>query len=360
MKPMTVYFASNRNLKEQKFSSTFHKNGPECYRVGKVTVGKKNQKYKLQSVSIAPETSHPSGEDIASELGSSTLFAEIKKRMRIEKRDLIILIHGFSSDFDTAPERAAEIADKYAIKGKDGVKRSPIPFVFSWPANGRLIPFKSYVSDRNDAAQSGRAIARLFLRLCDFFIDEARQARSEITTTKRFTHEPCNQQIHLVAHSMGNQALSSTLQAIIEFRGTDKIPSIFDNIFLMAADEDDDALHDPKKMGFLSKLGNAIHVYHSKDDQALVISDLTKLNPDRLGSNGPENMDLVHDKVVAIDCRHVDHTDLSHANHQYYRLRKEVIKDINFVLSGIPADKIPNRHALQQKNRYLIQNPHAK
>ena len=125
----------------------------------------------------------------------------------------------------------------------------------------------------------------------------------------------------------------------------------------MAADEDEDALQDQLKLGLLPRLGNAVHIYHSKDDLALVISDITKLNPDRLGHNGPVEMNRTDEKVVAIDCRHVDRTEIAHANHQYYHLRMEVIADVRAVLAGQRPEEMRDRTQLAHPRRYLIKMP---
>lgn len=76
-----------------------------------------------------------------------------------------------------------------------------------------------------------------------------------------------------------------------------------------------------------------MHVYHSKNDQALLVSDTTKNNPDRLGSRGPRMVEGLDTKVFMIDCQHVDETTAEDLRHQYYRERQEVINDVRQVLA---------------------------
>jgi esterase/lipase superfamily enzyme len=123
----------------------------------------------------------------------------------------------------------------------------------------------------------------------------------------------------------------------------------------MAADEDEDALEKEHKMQRLSELARAIHIYHSRTDGALVISDVTKFNPDRLGHNGPRTFSGLNNRIVAIDCTECDATEkLTHVNHQYYRLRPEVIADVRAVLAGRLPDQIPARKVVESGRRYRL------
>ena len=117
------------------------------------------------------------------------------------------------------------------------------------------------------------------------------------------------------------------------------MPRVFDCAFMMAADEDNDALQLPLKLRPLDELANRVFVYHAANDVALTISDTTKGMPDRLGSDGPQNLDVVSERVMAIDCRAVSTTELAHGRHQYYRLRDEVIRDVQATLADVPQDR---------------------
>jgi esterase/lipase superfamily enzyme len=145
---------------------------------------------------------------------------------------------------------------------------------------------------------------------------------------------------------MGNWALRHALRKFIELNaGT--VPRIFDCVFLMAADEDNDALQVLLKLKQLDELANRIFVYHAANDVALTISDRTKGMPDRLGSDGPQNLDHVSERVMAVNCREVCETELAHGRHQYYRLRDEVIRDVQATLADVPQDDRPWRQAIR-------------
>jgi esterase/lipase superfamily enzyme len=122
------------------------------------------------------------------------------------------------------------------------------------------------------------------------------------------------------------------------------MPRLFDHIFLMAADEDDDAFELPHKFARLPELASAVHVYFASNDMALHISDGTKGNPDRLGSTGPRTLTDLPRKVTLVDCASVSDTrPASEARHQYYRKRPEVVADVQAVLAGQPPGIIAGR-----------------
>ena len=81
-----------------------------------------------------------------------------------------------------------------------------------------------------------------------------------------------------------------------------RLPRLFEHIFLCAPDVDDTALEEGQPLWRAHELARSVSVYHNRGDAALVISDFTKGNPDRLGSNGPARPAHVHNKVHQVDC----------------------------------------------------------
>jgi esterase/lipase superfamily enzyme len=334
---VTVYFATNRNLIGTKakpdFGSTFNEDGPHAVRFGRAEVtGKTLNKLKVEICDEVLKT----GRDADKVLGSRTVFSRVLHKMAGHSRDTLIYIHGFGFSFEDAVRRCAALKQKYSAGNPINI------FLFTWPGNGQMIPFVSYHSDRSDARASGTAMARTFLFLRDF-LKEMSDANQEF----------CQQRLHLMAHSMGNYALRHGLQGIRNELGDD-IPRLFDNIILAAADEDDDAFELDRKFRKLPALARRVHVYYSPDDRALLISDKTKRNSDRLGSDGPRLIDDLPRKVVLIDCRKVDRAQGDIQVHQYYRSRREVVEDINQVLAGVAPEDIDNRDHNPATRSYRI------
>jgi len=378
-----IFFATNRNQTGKisgvsSFGTRFNSDGPHFYRVGSADVARsgsgKDARYTVKDVSVARESKSGAPRLI----GSASVFAELRAAMAAASRDIIIYIHGFANSFENTLINAAQLADAYKIKRRpddplagDDPEYSPYVFVFSWPSNGSVTPPWHYFSDRDDAEASGTAMARALRRLLDFLsemesdLDKARRATAQATTAAKTSGtapegahdlgQPCRQRMHLVAHSMGNWALRHTLRKLRGQGSATRLRPIFENAFLMAADEDDDALAHQHKLASLTEISRRVHVYHSSDDGALVVSDTTKFNPDRLGYYGPKTFSGLNTRIQAIDCSGVDATEFLDVNHQYYRLRPEVIQDVQAVLSGqVRPDSFPWRQVVEPGRRYRI------
>ncbi|NTI44229.1 alpha/beta hydrolase [Rhizobium rhizogenes] len=288
-------------------------------------------------------------------LGSDTIFDAIRASMKTDNKPTIAFIHGFSNSFVDSIERGGWLSAFYGIDVN--------MFVFSWPSIISLLPtptpFGDYAHDRKTATASGLAVARTLRRLSDF-VDKLDQ------------EDRCNQSIHLICHSMGNYVFRNGLQALMKLPepaspalsavnamtsldGTS--PSLrryFDKVILAAADEDADAFDDPTKLKFLPRICRSVTVYYSAKDWILgTLSSGTKFNGPRLGSDGPDNMSTISDKVSAVDVSDV--LDASEPeNHQYYRVFPQVRDDIKSVLKGTPPDKVANRQAISQARWKIV------
>ncbi|MBL9059909.1 MAG: alpha/beta hydrolase [Mangrovicoccus sp.] len=351
-----IYFVSNRNVlrethgKGKVLGERFNKAGPQCFRVGVADirfaggVAGDDNNWSVGETKLYPEeldSSMPSG----AKLGSEAMFDDLRALLKQEDYDVIVYLHGFANTFEKSVGRAAALQELYG-SGSQKV----IVVLFSWPSNGRIQPAWNYFSDREDAEASGIAMGRALMRLVEFLTELRRQDRDVMLAARRDGSVPdpddlvqCTRRLHILSHSMGNWALRHAVRKFIELNGG-RSTRVFDCAFLMAADEDNDTLHEPMKLKRLDELANRIFVYHANNDVALTISDRTKGMPDRLGSDGPENLDRVGERVFAIDCRKVSKTgDISHGRHQYFRLRGEVIADVQASLADQPQENRPGR-----------------
>lgn len=366
-KTYDIYFATNRDfngsLNQPEFGERFNAAGPQYFRVGRGRVERKGgDEYRYKSGQVEAE------ELENNVVGSRALFEDLRQILLAKKQDIVLFIHGFANTFENSMERGAQLHHEYAITPQPDPSAEPcdpylpVVFVFSWPSNGRVFPKYEYQSDRDDAQASGVAMARALLRLLQYLKDlkdedQQRRRERQLRSNEILPDDErlmCGQRIHLVAHSMGNWALRHAINRFAEEVQMQPLPRIFEHVLLMAADEDDDTFESTLKLGLLPGMAKFVHVYHSRSDLILDVSDATKGNPNRLGEAGPRKMDTISDRVYAIDCAEVDHTEAGHGNHQYYRLREEVIKDVRQVLSGRPFDAIDGRVRAARSRSYRI------
>ncbi|HWB97327.1 MAG TPA: alpha/beta hydrolase, partial [Bryobacteraceae bacterium] len=213
----TVYFATNRKLDSAApfgFADTVADFDPQNITFGKVEVTGTN---------LAHESSGVLGEVVDKTPGnfSEATIAEILAA----RKNLLIFIHGFDNSFEDAIRRAAfnqlwlrECGDPHA---------DTTIIAFSWPSAGKLMgmpphmPPDAYRHDQAKAAASAFHLAH-FLRVID-------QLRA------RQINECPDGRVFLLAHSMGNHALSGAVQL---WTGSgDPREAIFDCAILAAADE---------------------------------------------------------------------------------------------------------------------------
>jgi esterase/lipase superfamily enzyme len=337
MARLRVFFVTNRNLQPENktaiFGGRFNPDGVAALRYGWA---------EFEPGAGRPAEVSVYGEAIAKDpavgfkkVGSESFLDDLKAQMASGCSDTLVFIHGFNVSFLDALFAASRIAAQTIIADK------PLNVVlFSWPSDGKKIPWMSYYSDRDDARSSGAAVARAFLKLVDFI---AGMAEAEV----------CGRALHLLAHSMGAYVLRNGLQALIAKEPT-RLLRIFHEIILAAPDEDDDAFETDDKLRMLPRLGRRVTVYHNESDRALLISDKTKANPDRLGADGPRMLDLLPKKVVTVDCSRVAASADATARHTFFINCPPVSADLVATLQGQDSAMIRNRNVIRPERAYRI------
>lgn len=188
------------------------------------------------------------------------------------------------------------------------------------------MPYVSYKSDRTEAAGSGYAVGRAFLKVRDILAGLRDRARGG--------ERLCDQDIHLLCHSMGNYVLQNALIRIGEFTPGNALPRLFEHIFLCAPDVDDDVLEPGHAMGSVHELGRCVTVYHNRCDVAMVVSDHTKGHPERLGAGGAARPSMLHTKMHQVDCTTIVSGLVEHSYYLSGSVRNDIRQSIDGVALG--------------------------
>lgn len=357
MKTFTLYYATNRHhegsdpLHPASYGTKFSDDGMENLRFGKVSVNAdeteiakhlsadsgfgKGQGDKLSDylakcsetaiIEAFAEQLDRKTADIHQPnavLGSKALFKDVKAVME-KQTDVLIYIHGFNVNWNDAVGAALALQEMLNKTQQKDLNQSVLVVLFTWPSDGMALPFVSYKSDRTEAQGSGYAFGRGILKVRDFLM-----------TLKKNRQAICNQDIHLLCHSMGNYVLQNTLERIEQFTPGPVLPRIFEYIFLCAPDVDDNVLESGQAMDRLHELSRSVNIYYNHGDVAMYISDYTKGNPERLGTNGAAHPSSLHNKVSQIDCTPIVKGIVEHS----YYLSGDVNDDIRFSINGVAEE----------------------
>ena len=219
-------------------------------------------------------------------------------KLTASRPEALVFIHGFNVSFDEAALRAAQIAYDLSFGG--------IPVLYSWPSKGSPLKY------RRDGKQNGATIPKL-----EYFLEA-------LATQGNF------EQIHIVAHSMGNQALTRTL---MEFAKEDPEEPLFGQVILAAPDVDAAAFTRDIAPRILGTAQN-ITLYASKKDKALLLSQKINHGP-RAGLAG-ESL-VVINSIQTIDASDID-TDF--LGHSYFSNTWLLINDLHYLINkGLPAQE---------------------
>jgi len=227
-------------------------------------------------------------------------YNQVSARVRqSERKEAFVFIHGYRVTFEDAVRRTAQLAYDLTFDGA--------PIVYTWPSFGALAKYPA------DEAVVEWTVPHLRWLLEDL-------AKKIGATT-----------IHLIAHSMGNRAMTGALRSMsVEKRST--LPPHFKEIVMAAPDID---------AGVFKQIADSIHssadritLYASSKDEALLASKEFHGAP-RAGEGG-KNI-VVVPGVDTIDASAVA-TDL--IKHSYFADSTSVVADIfNLIKNELPPTK---------------------
>lgn len=250
------------------------------------------------------------GKDDYCEIGSGNFMGALKAA---DADQILIFIHGFSNqpEPDIFP-RTEALQKLFDRKKKKLVQVVPI----IWPCDNDLGIVKDYWDDQKAADASAFAFARVL----EMFL--AWRTAAEVDRSE----PPCLKRINVLAHSMGNRVLRGTLEAWANYDRGGRVPLLFRNVFLMAADIVNEFLQRDQGGRHICDSARNVSVYFATDDLALRASKVSNLKNKvasrRLGHTGPENMDLVPGNVYTIDCDEFNTDYDSPKGHSYFTYDK--------------------------------------
>lgn len=216
-------------------------------------------------------------------------------------RQLLVFVHGFNVTFEDAARRTAQMAYDLEFPG--------VPTFFSWPSKG-VLSQAAYEADELNVAKS-------VAHLKEFLTAVAANAGAD--------------RIHLIAHSMGNRALTGALHEIAidpKWRGR----TIFHEVLLTAPDVPISAF----EQIYATLRGTTVRatLYASREDAALKYAARWVHGERRIGDCS--GFMTIKPGMESIDVSDVE-TDLF-GGHWYYAENRHVLADIKEVLRRKPAD----------------------
>lgn len=203
------------------------------------------------------------------------------------RKRAFVFVHGYNVKFVDAARRAAQIA--YDLK-YDGV-----PILYSWPSQGKL---SGYTIDETNVEWT-------VTHLKDFLGEIAKRTGAE--------------QVHLIAHSMGNRALANALREISYL--PDGQRPMFSEVVLTAPDIDADTFKRDLAPAIV-KMAHRTTLYASSNDEALTLSKEVHGYP-RAGDTDDELC-----VVPGVDTIDVSAVDTSLVGHSYYGSNGSVLADL--------------------------------
>jgi esterase/lipase superfamily enzyme len=217
----------------------------------------------------------------------------VKARLKAQGPDAssFVFVHGYNVSFDDAARRTAQITYDLDYRG--------IPVFYSWPSQGTL---QGYTTDETNVFWSEANLKR-------FLADHARASEGK--------------DIYLIAHSMGNRALTGALRQL--FVEQPKLKGRFKEIILTAPDIDADTF----KRDIAPALAagcKRITLYVSSGDNALLASKKVHGYP-RAGDTAAGIV-----IVPGIETIDASGLDTSFLEHSYFATAPPVLSDIRRVL----------------------------
>lgn len=280
-----VYYATDRAREnsEERIAPYGVGRGALDYGVATVTIPANHTSGALEAPSIwRLEFSESSDKHVilksVERTNENAYFTRMKSDLtNMDADEIFVFVHGFNVSFEQAVKRAAQLAHDMSFQG--------VPIAYSWPSRSSLF---EYVADTAVVRLSGR-------RLAGFLEDVVARSGAK--------------RVHLIAHSMGNRAMTDALELIgAKRQAQNNVSSIFDQVIFAAPDVDAGLFAEMVRT--IRPLAKRLTLYASRNDWALKVSRKLHGDAQRAGQGGDET--LVVPEVDSIDMSELGDDMLAH------------------------------------------------
>lgn len=228
-------------------------------------------------------------------LADEAFYRQLRRAVQQSpRRDLFLFVHGYNVTFEHAALRTGQMAYDLEFAGA--------PVFYSWPSQGI---YWKYTVDENNVTWAVPDLKR-------FLLDVAKHSGAK--------------SINLIAHSMGNRALTQALRDISLELEDD--PLLFNQLILAAPDIDADTFK-RDIAPVIQKTARRTTLYASSTDKALVASKKVHGYP-RAGESG-KNL-LILPGIYTIDVSAIE-TDV--LGHSYYASSDLVLTDLKELFNDV-------------------------
>jgi len=248
------------------------------------------------------------GKDDYIEVGSKAFFSHLKDGLP-QATQILLYIHGFNNNMETdifkTTQKLQNLLDQHS---PDPVLVVPI----IWPCDDDSIVAiaDDYWDDRRAADASAPGFSRLLGKFDEWRREQAQQ------------NDPCYRRINVLAHSMGNRVFRGALNEWAVKTNAGQMPGLFRNVFMVAADVQNETLEPGKDGEFISQSARNVFVYYAYDDFAMPASKVANVGEKtlsrRLGMTGPEDISKAPKNVYELECSSFNHRFDFPKGHSYY------------------------------------------
>jgi esterase/lipase superfamily enzyme len=315
--PVKVFYATDRKPTGMAhnvgpvFANDRSDGGVVRFGTAEVSIPKEHQKGQLEAPSVfrlemgSNPDKHVSVLSVT-QIPASEFTRELKNKVgKSRRKEAFVFIHGYNVTFEDGLRRTAQLTYDLNFDGA--------PILFSWPSGDKL--WKYSVAEAN--------VEWSMRHLQQFLLDVAKQSGAK--------------QIHLIAHSMGNRALTN---ALAQLQAPQKL---FQQIILAAPDVDTEVFG--QIAALMPKMGERITIYASEKDEALRASQKFH-SYRRLGQSGDAIFTSSHTDTV--DASKLPGPMLGHS---YFGDSEAVLSDLAILMSrGLAPERRPLLQAQRLRN----------